>query len=137
MSRFEDTIVAEPDRISAVTEAVINFLDENGVDARTGHHVGLVIDEMLTNLATHGKSTNPQARITVEIEPDRVKGAIIDTGPAFDPRDAPDPALEQPAAERPVGGLGLYLVRKVTCALEYVRQDGENRTTFAVARGER
>jgi anti-sigma regulatory factor (Ser/Thr protein kinase) len=135
MTRFERSVAVLPEPISALTEAVVEFLGQHGVDERASHHVGLVLDEILTNLATHGKSGATNAHVAVVVGADRVTGEIIDSGPEFDPRETPDPAIDRPAADRPVGGLGLYLVRKLTCALEYVRKDGENHMRFAVARG--
>src|SRR5580704_17985444 len=136
MTRFESSILATPEAISALTDKVMTFLEEKGVEGRTTHHVGLVLDEVLTNLGTHGNCRDQPAKIAVIIEPDKVIGEVIDTGPPFDPRLAPDPSLDIAAADRPVGGLGLYLVRKLSAALEYTRRNDENCTTFAITRGE-
>jgi anti-sigma regulatory factor (Ser/Thr protein kinase) len=136
MTRFETSILATPETISALTDKVMTYLEEQGVEGRTTHHVGLVLDEVLTNLATHGNCSDRPAKIAVSVEPDKVVGEVIDTGPPFDPRLAPDPSLDIAAADRPVGGLGLYLVRKLSSALEYTRRNNENCTTFAIARGE-
>jgi serine/threonine-protein kinase RsbW len=59
---------------------------------------------------------------------------VVDRGAAFDPRGAPEPDLDMPADERPVGGPGLFLVRKFSASLEYASQNGENVTRFAVTR---
>jgi anti-sigma regulatory factor (Ser/Thr protein kinase) len=136
MTRFESTILATPEAISGLTDRVMTFLEEQGVEGRATHHVGLVLDEVLTNLGTHGNCRDQPAKIAVIIEPDKVIGEVIDTGPPFDPRLAPDPSLDVAAAERPVGGLGLYLVRKLSSTLEYTRRNDENCTTFAITRGE-
>jgi anti-sigma regulatory factor (Ser/Thr protein kinase) len=39
------------------------------------------------------------------------------------------------SADRPAGGLGLHLVRKLSSDLEYARRTDENYTSFAVSRG--
>jgi len=114
-------------------DEVIGFLQRENVDARATHHVALVIEEILANLGTHGGCRDKPARITVSIEPARVRGEIVDQGPAFDPRTAPPPDLTSPMDERPMGGLGLHLVRQLS-TLEYSRQNGENRMTFFVTR---
>ena len=56
--------------ISRFTEQVAEFLATGGVDQRAGHHVALVLDEMLTNLATHGDSAYETAEVRISIEPD-------------------------------------------------------------------
>jgi len=134
-ARFEASTLPTPESISDLTERVMAFLDAHGVEGRATHHAALVLDEILTNLATHGDCANCPARISIIVEPDKVVGAIVDAGTPFDPRLAPDPSLDLDADDRAIGGLGLYLVRKLTCTLEYTRLDGENRTTFAISRG--
>jgi serine/threonine-protein kinase RsbW len=134
-TRFETTALATPEGISDLTDRVLAFLEEQGVEARPTHHTALVLNEVLTNLGTHGDCRDRPARVAIAVEPDRVTGEIVDRGPAFDPRLAPAPSLDLGADDRPIGGLGLYLVRKLSCALEYARRDGENCTIFAVKRG--
>lgn len=132
--RFETSTLATPKAISDLTEQVMAFLDAHGVEVRATHHAALVLDEILTNLGTHGDCPNRPARISLVVEPDKVVGEIVDTGAPFDPRLAPDPSVDLSADDRTIGGLGLYLVRKLSCTLEYVRRDGENCTTFAISR---
>jgi anti-sigma regulatory factor (Ser/Thr protein kinase) len=53
---------------------------------------------------------------------------IEDDGHAFDPvRDAPEPDLSGDAAERPIGGLGLHMVRTMTQSMRYSRERDLNR----------
>jgi anti-sigma regulatory factor (Ser/Thr protein kinase) len=136
MTRFESSILATPEGISELTDKVMAFLEEQGVETRPTHHVALVLDEVLTNLGSHGNCRDQPAKIAVIVEPDKVIGEVIDTGPPFDPRNTPDPSLDLAAADRPVGGLGLYLVRKLSSALEYTRRNDENCTKFAISRRE-
>ena len=137
MPRFETSIVATPEAISDLTDQVMVFLHDQGVETRASHHTALVLDEVLTNLATHGNCGDQPARIALTVAADAVTGEVVDAGPPFDPRLAPKPSLDVPADERPIGGLGLYLVRKLSGALEYTRRNGENWTTFVIRRGER
>lgn len=133
-ARFETKVVATPEAISNLTDEVIAFLEGQGVEARATHHTALVLDEVLTNLGTHGDCRDRPARIALVVETDKVTGEIIDTGPPFDPRLALAPDLNMPATERPVGGLGLYLVRTLSSALEYARRNDENCMSFAISR---
>jgi serine/threonine-protein kinase RsbW len=132
--RFEANTLPTPDEITALTDQVIEFLERHGVDARAAHHTALVLNEVLTNLATHGDCRDRPAKIAVTVGPDKVTGEIIDSGPAFDPRLAPEPSLDVSLDERPIGGLGLFLVRKLSCSLEYARRHDENCMIFAIRR---
>lgn len=133
--RFERSTLATPEAISGLTDEVMAFLDEQGVELRAAHHTALVLNEVLTNLATHGDCPDRPARVAVIVQSDRVTGEIVDKGPPFDPRLAPEPTLDVAAADRPIGGLGLFLVRKLSCSLEYARRNDENCMTFAISRG--
>jgi serine/threonine-protein kinase RsbW len=134
MIRFTVDLTPSPEAIGRLTDDVSEFLRRAGVDARAAHHVALVIDEILTNVATHGGSPDTPATVALEVQPDRVSGEIGDFGRPFDPRTGPMPDLDAPLEERKVGGLGLHLVRQLTSALEY-RSDGkQNWTTFCVSR---
>jgi serine/threonine-protein kinase RsbW len=135
-SSFERQLLARPAAISALTDAVMDYLAAEGVDTRATHHVALVLDELLTNLGSHGNSADKPATVRVFVEPDRVKAEVIDSGPAFDIRTAPDPDLSQDIEERAIGGLGLFLVRQFASEIGYDRRDGVNCTTFAIKRSD-
>src|SRR5262245_8348705 len=101
--RFEAEIAIAAATIGQLSERVTDFLSERGVDGRAAHHVALVVEEMLTNLATHGGSADQSAVVRIAIEPAHVQGEIIDTGPPFDPRTSADPDVTADLADRPIG----------------------------------
>lgn len=132
--RFVSSTLPTAEAIAVLIDRVMAFLQEHGVDARAAHHTALVLSEVLTNLATHGDCPDRPAKVAVTVEPDRVTGEIIDNGPPFDPRLAPEPSLDVSITERPIGGLGLFLVRKLCSTLEYARRNDENCMIFAIGR---
>src|SRR4051794_6961683 len=85
MPDFVAEVVAEPGAISALTERVSGHLADLGVDARTTHHVALVLDELLMNIASHGGGGQTQAVVRLTVTPDRVDGQVLDGGAQFDP----------------------------------------------------
>ena len=134
MTQFEDEVATDPAAIAQSTERVTHFLQTSGVDARAVHHVALVLEELLTNVATHGGGPAEPSRIRIAIEPNRIAGEILDSGSPFDPRSGPPPDLTESIEDRPIGGLGLYLVNRLTSELDYSRIGARNRTRFSVAR---
>jgi anti-sigma regulatory factor (Ser/Thr protein kinase) len=124
---------AGPD-VTVFVDRLTGFFDRGGVDARAAHYAGVVLDEILANLAMHGRGPDQVVSVRFAIEPSRLVGEIVDTGPAFDPRSTPDPDVSASLADRPVGGLGLLLVRKLADTLDYVSHDGKNCTTFSILR---
>jgi serine/threonine-protein kinase RsbW/sigma-B regulation protein RsbU (phosphoserine phosphatase) len=131
---FEAKVVADAPAIAGFTLRTTDFLKEAGVDARALHHVVLVLEEILTNLATHGGASAEPAKIRITVEPERIAGEIVDAGAPFDPRGAPRPNVKAGVNDRLVGGLGLFLVNRLTSELDYAHQDGRNRLVFSVAR---
>jgi len=131
---FTTEIRAEPLAISALTEQAMEYLGAAGVDARATHHVALVIEEVLANVASHGQASGGTVQVRIDILPDRVTSEILDPGLPFDPRTAPAPDLEADVDNRAIGGVGLLLVKTLTSELDYERSGERNRTRFAVAR---
>jgi anti-sigma regulatory factor (Ser/Thr protein kinase) len=134
MARFAVEVTPSPEALGQLTDNVTEFLEGAGVDARAVHHVALVIEEILTNVATHGGCPDAPASVALEVQPDRVAGEIGDRGRPFDLRDAPPPDIGASIEDRKIGGLGMHLVRKLTSALDYRREGEQNWTTFCIPR---
>ena len=134
MPQFETNVLDRPEAMSDLTDKVMAFLRKQGVDTRATHHVALVFEEILSNLATHGNCRDVPANIAVEISPDKVIGEVTDAGPPFDSRFTPDAPVGVAIADRSIGGLGLHLVRKLSSDLEYARRNDENFLRFVISR---
>ena len=85
----------------------------------------LVAEEILTNLAKYGHDDGAAHWACVGLT--FVAGDVIleltDDGRPFNPLAAPPPEFSD---ERPIGGLGLHLVRSLVDAAEYVRRGSQN-----------
>jgi anti-sigma regulatory factor (Ser/Thr protein kinase) len=91
-----------------------------GFDVRAT--VLLVIDELVSNLLKHGFRVGPDQRsyLKIEFDDDWLKIELKDNGHRFNPLVQPEPiSLGQGLSERPVGGLGLYLVLKMMDETHY------------------
>ena len=66
--------------------------------------------------------------LTVELthHPDGVRLVIVDDGKSFDPLAHRDPDTTLAAEERPIGGLGILIVKKTMSPVTYRRRNGEN-----------
>jgi serine/threonine-protein kinase RsbW len=134
MADFVAELTAGTDAIAELTERVTAFLAEADVDQRATHHVALVLEELLTNVATHGGAPAGAVSVSVTVSPGRVSGEVIDAGKMFDPSRERDADLSADVEKRAIGGLGLVLVRRLTESLAYERVGGRNRTTFSIGR---
>ncbi len=108
-----------------------------GVPARRDLHVAL--DEIVSNIIRHGYSHDGPYDIRIHLAAgrDHLEVRITDDAPPFDPLSAAAPDLAAPLANRPVGGLGLELVRRLMDHVEYRRRRGRNELVLkkAVGRG--
>jgi serine/threonine-protein kinase RsbW len=66
--------------------------------------------------------------VWIDLEPaeGRLELGVSDDGPAFDPLAMATPDIDAPLEERPIGGLGIYLVREMMAGVSYERRDGRN-----------
>lgn len=96
----------------------------------------LALDELVTNVVEHGFRGRDGCYLLLILEAraEVVCATIVDDGPAFDPTGtiAVDTAADLSA--RPIGGLGLHLVRKSVDAVEYERRGEFNRLTVSLHR---
>jgi anti-sigma regulatory factor (Ser/Thr protein kinase) len=119
--------------ISARVQEVQAFLRSHRVDDLTTDNVAVVIEELMTNTATHGGSQRPIA-LTLTVAPGLVEGRIVDHGIAYDPRKGPSVDIGQPLKDRHAGGLGLFFVRQFCSSLSYASADGQNVLDFTIDR---
>ena len=99
------------------------------------YRVNLVLDELLTNVFSHGVSSGdgpPRVRLVVGARPGAARIELVDDGVAFDPRTAPLRPAPDRDAPLPVGGLGLRFVRELSDSLCYERSGGRNRLCLTV-----
>ena len=95
--------------------------------------INLVLDEVVTNVIDYGFEGfdgKPEIRLTMTIEGDQLTIQVDDNGRAFDPLQAAAPDLDLPLEDRPVGGLGIHIVRSVMNTVEYDRRGGRNLLTM-------
>ena len=92
------------------------------------HDLALVLEEVLTNVIRHGYGPGAEGRIVLsaEIDHGRLRLEVRDQARPFDPFSAAPPDLEADVADRPVGGLGIFLVLRLMDRVEYRRQGDEN-----------
>lgn len=84
----------------------------------------LVAEEVVTNVAKYGYAPGAAAAMEVRVstDDDAVSLEFRDQGEPFDPLAQPPPDLDVPLEERPVGGLGLTLIRALVEQAGYVRE---------------
>ncbi len=130
------TLPAEPRSLGQALEFVRKAAAAAQLsDARTGH-LELIMEEILMNLSRHAYPEDAPGDVTIGYSIPKVGTLcleVADQGREFDPLAAAEPDLTLDLAGRPVGGLGIFLIRSFTDSLSYRREDGSNKLTFAVS----
>lgn len=119
----------ELEEIQSLAEAIELFGEENGIPAKTLFQINLALDELLTNTISYGYPEGGEHEILVSILPTgerELRLEIRDDGKAFNPLDTEEPDISQDIDERPIGGLGIHLVRQMMDEIEYIRKDEQN-----------
>lgn len=117
--------------ISALTEGageMQKFLNDAGVGEATSFAVDLAYEELITNSIKYAWADSLPHSIHFEVVVDEtaVELEVRDDGQPFDPTNQPEPDTSIPVEDRPIGGLGLHLIKNLTDSFTYRRQDGYN-----------
>lgn len=129
----EITLDAKIENIAAATDFVVEQLEALDCSIKAQTQIDLAIDELFTNIASYAYAPG-EGKATVRFEFDEATRmasiTFIDWGVPYDPLAKPDPDVTLSAEERPIGGLGIFLVKKTMDAMEYRREDDRNMLTI-------
>ncbi len=97
--------------------------------------IEIVLEELLVNHVMHayGSGEGDSEVVCFRKEPAMFCVQVIDHGPPFDPLQRPTPDLELAPESRPVGGLGIYLVKSMSSEVTYERDADRNVLTACFA----
>ena len=100
--------------------------------------VNLVLEELGLNILSYGgpaKDQSPEVEIVLISEDDSLTIEVVDDGLPFNPlHDAETPDVEAMLGDRPIGGLGVHLVKTLMDDLSYERTAGRNHLTMVARR---
>ena len=119
--------------LSRMLVALEEFAETHGVSPLQTQRITLSVDELVTNVIKYGtrEHEHPHIHVWATIVDDTFNIEIEDHGIPFDPfHEAPVPDTTLPLEERPIGGLGVFLVQSLMTTTNYVRIKGRNRITL-------
>ena len=121
--------VQEVPQLAAFIEEVC---ESNGVDMMTTMQMNLALEEAVVNVMNYAypEGTKGYVDISVQTDSSGLTFVISDSGQPFDPTATPDADISLGVTERPIGGLGIYLVRNIMDSVSYERTDGKNILTM-------
>ncbi len=130
--RFQITRAAELESLAVFRQFISDCCTSSNVPDGAVFDLKLAVDEACTNVIEHGyKGMDPGSIIlALRVEPDRVLVQITDFGHIFEPADAPKPDIEAALEDRPLGGLGLFLIYQTMDNIDYQSSEEGNTLTF-------
>lgn len=120
--------------ITRVNGKVEEFFDEYSVPMKTAFQTDLVLDEILTNIITHGYPDGGDHMIDLTLNVDDharlVTIKVCDGGIPFDPTTIAEADTTSDLDERAIGGLGIHFVKKISQSMDYLYINNKNTLTI-------
>lgn len=121
-------------QISILAGFVDRIREENNLDPHWAMNVNLALEEAVTNVILYAYPQGSREKVNLEavVEDHALRFTLTDRGKFFDPTAAPEADTTASLEDRPIGGLGIHLVRSIMDRVTYKRQDGKNELTMII-----
>ena len=120
------------EEIARMSEFIERISEEFSLSMENAFNINLAIEEAVTNIIMYAYPKDEEHEFTLMVRhlDDRLIFKLIDAGKEFDPTAQPDADVTLSLEDRPIGGLGIYLIRKVMNTVKYRRIDDKNVLTM-------
>ena len=126
------TLVNDLNEVPRLNSFVKEIGAELQLDGKLTRKLMLAIEEAVVNVISYGYTTGTTGKVNVRTAAgkDKLKIVITDNGTPFDPTATANADTTLSAKDRPIGGLGILLVRQHMDSINYERTDGQNVLTL-------
>lgn len=121
------SVIPTADSMLAVQAMVEEMMDEAAMPMKIAMKVNIAIDEIYSNIIQYSQAKH--AEITCSISESELKLLFTDDGMPYNPLETEDPDVTLGIDEREVGGLGIFIARKIMDELDYTYAEGKNLLT--------
>ena len=115
--------------LPCLIDFVEDFARRHGLPQIELSRVLLILEELFTNVVKYGRAGEVAAKtigVALALKGPELTIEFSDDGPPFDPLLAASPDLDRPVADRPIGGLGLHILRSLVDHAQYRREGDRN-----------
>jgi serine/threonine-protein kinase RsbW len=115
--------------IGPATVRAEEWMSEQRVSTEAFFLASLAIEELVTNCIKYryDDSSDHTIDIVLTVDEGALRIEVVDDGHAFNPLEARAPDTSVPMKDRPIGGLGIHLLRELADEVTYERRDRTNR----------
>ena len=129
-------IAPNHDQLELIPAAVEEFAERDNWPPDLVFKLNLVLEELGVNIVNYSGATG-DIEISLASDSERVTVEITDDGRPFNPLiDQETPDVSAPLGDRPIGGLGIHLVRSMMDEMRYSREDGRNKLAISKRKSE-
>lgn len=120
------------EEVTRVADFIDQVCEELELSFAVISSIQLAIEEAVVNVINYAYPKNKECEAYLEVSKidNAVYFVLSDTGVPFDPTAKTDPDLTLSADERPIGGLGIFLVKQIMNEVSYEYSDGKNKLTM-------
>ena len=123
----EITIPANLDRLGAVFEFIGGAMQNAGINAKHQNNINVAVEEIFLNIAKYAYPEKEGAvTIKLPVFPGKFSVEFSDGGIPYNPIAKSDPDMSLSAAEREIGGLGIFMAKKMMDHVEYRYENNMN-----------
>jgi anti-sigma regulatory factor (Ser/Thr protein kinase) len=118
--------------VPRLTDFINDVCQSLGIEEVLTMQLTLAVEEAAVNVMNYAYEPGTVGTVDLDAETGdgELKIIISDSGVAFDPTQKAEADITLTAEERPIGGLGIFLVRQIMDNVSYRRQDGRNILTL-------
>lgn len=109
-----------------------DFFERKNLDVSLLPQMELALEEAIANVIMYAYPEGEKGtlELTLEKKEDYLQTCISDSGTPFNPLQQPEANLSSSIEERPIGGLGIHLIKEIMDQVEYQYKDGKNMLTM-------
>ena len=117
--------------ITQLSEFVETVCEEKGLDMALTMNLNLALEEAVVNVMSYAyPNSQGDVKVDIIIDDQKVVSILTDSGIPFDPTQKGDVDTTLPAEERPIGGLGIHLVKQIMDKVSYQYVGNQNILTL-------
>ena len=126
------TVVPGREAVALVSDFLDGCVEDYAVPMRVGYSLKVVADEIFSNIEYYSGAKT--AQLLFRDDSDRVTLVFLDDGMPYNPTESEDPDITAGVDERSIGGLGLFMVKKMAKEICYEYTSDKNQLTVVLSK---
>jgi serine phosphatase RsbU (regulator of sigma subunit)/anti-sigma regulatory factor (Ser/Thr protein kinase) len=118
--------------VSKLSDFIKAFMEELSLEHKTAAGMRLALEETVVNVMNYAYPSAVEGDVYIYADSNyrEVRFTVVDSGAPFDPTAVLSPDTTLDVENRPIGGLGILLIRKIMDSVSYCRKEGKNVLTL-------